>query len=52
MSAALYKLVSRYGYRLPELLARAVAGDPSAWAIFAAAGFLSVAEVAKWIKRQ
>ena len=50
MSPALLKLVSKYGYRLPELLARAVAGDPSAVAILAAAGALSVAELVKHLK--
>ena len=43
MSTLLLKL----GYRLPELLARAAAGDPSAVAILAAAGALSVIELVK-----
>lgn len=38
MSTFLLKL----GYRLPALLARAAAGDPTAVAVLAAAGVLSV----------
>lgn len=50
MSPVLLKLVSKYGYRLPELLTRAVAGDPSAVTILTAAGVFSVAELVKHLK--
>ena len=42
MSVAMMKLAAKLGPRLPELLARAAIGDPTAIAALAAAGVVAV----------
>lgn len=46
-TAILAKLAAKYAYRIPELLARAAAGDPTAIAILSVLG---VAAVATYVK--
>lgn len=41
------KLICKLGYRLPELLARAAAGDPTAIATLVAAGGIAVISLFK-----
>lgn len=42
MTGAMMKLATKLGARLPELLARAALGDPTAIAILGAAGVVAI----------
>lgn len=47
MTGAMMKLAAKLGPRLPELLARAALGDPTAIAILGAAGAVAIGAAIK-----
>ena len=47
MTGAMMKLAAKLGPRLPELLARAALGDPTAIAILGAAGVVAIGAAIK-----
>lgn len=47
MTGAMMKLAAKLGPRLPELLARAALGDPTAIAILGAAGAVAIGATIK-----